>query len=154
MSVDIEAQKGEVVAVPFMCGETGLPFRAIFKRGHPRFRLSSVERLSPFLSEPQQECEDALEMDIGLLDTGSVECPWCQARGSIWRCGMCQTLSCASCVSTANNMRKKFQCQSCGHESDVTSGSGGTISKITVGDNPVTGLVGGNAVRLLTYQGS
>lgn len=154
MSVDIEAKKGEVVAVPFMCGETGLPFRAIFKRGHPRFRLSSVERLSPFLSEPQHECGDALEMDIGLLDTASVECPWCQARGSIWRCGLCHTLSCSSCVIVANNMSKKFQCPSCDHEADIRSGSERAISKITVGENPVTGLVGGNAVRLLTYQGS
>lgn len=157
MSVDTETKKGEVIAVPFVCGETGLPFRAIFRRGVSSFKLSAVERISPFPNDPQQKCDDAIEIDMSEIETIDLECPWCQAdrrTGSIWRCGRCHALSCPSCVSETDRGDKKFSCQSCGCDVVLADRPKGEISKVTVGNNPIAGSVGGSSVRLLTHQGS
>lgn len=154
MSLNTETTTGENIAVSFICGETGLPYRVIFRRNHSAYLLSAVERLSPFPNDPQHECESSTEVDINALPTGQISCPWCQSSKGIWRCGRCHTLSCGSAEKKLDGGKLEFQCRQCEFKTDVTNGAGGSISNISVGDNPTVGSMGSNAGRLLTYSGS
>lgn len=149
----IRAPESDIIQIPFVCGELGLPFRGLYRKNEVGVYVQMrLERSAPF-ENPVETCSDVAALDITLLRDPEFICPWCQAApGEMFyiRCGGCSTLNCAACYEEAEDDTFDFCCASCGLERKNTRF--GHIETLAVGEGGVTGELSGTVKKLQYVQ--
>lgn len=149
----IKTPDSDIIQVPFMCGELGLPFRGIYRKNEAGIYVQMrLERMGVF-DNPVDTCTDVAALNVSLLRDDEFICPWCQSEPETVfyvRCGNCSTLNCASSYTVVGENRYDFQCASCGVERKATAF--GNIETLAVGEGGVTGELSGTVKQIQYVQ--